>query len=196
MIPWIGVDLEPGVEIARTLPDLDLLDIAYSATHGGANAFLLPASEATRSSRHSADLFDRPGLPLLTIKAGIDELDRLAVIGSAPDRILLTGERGQPLRDPSRVAEMKSIAAGGAQELAVVVDAEANAIKELSRLKVQWVFFRTDEVYLASSTQAAEADLAKLTSAALIAHKLNLRVALWGSDRTSFGFGFCCCASC
>jgi hypothetical protein len=180
MLPRIGIDLEPGIQIARTLTDLDLLDCAYGATRGGARGTLVPISAFVGSLAYSPELFHRPGLPVFTVKTEIDDLDRIPGLGSAPDRILVTGDRGRSLSDLGRIADMMARITASGQENAVLVDPEPAAIKEASRAKAQWVFFSTEPAYHAAGPDAAQDELGRLTSAALAANKLNLRVGLIG----------------
>jgi hypothetical protein len=180
MSVWVGADLGPGLEIARSLPDLDLLDIAYAASRGGARGILFPLAGFGRTTKYSAELFDRPGLPLLTVSATIDELGTHDGFASAIDRILVTEERGQALRNFNRIAEFRSQLTGAAQELAGLVEPEPTMLKEFARTKAQWVFFQTNHICDAVNVQEAEAELARLSAATLIANKLNLRVALIG----------------
>jgi hypothetical protein len=179
MIPRIGLDLEAGLHIARAVPDLDLLDIAYGAVHGGAHIVMLPVA-AFVTSAYTPDLFKRPGLPLLAVKSEVDDLDRVPGLGHAPDRILIVGERNRPVQDWSRITAFVSRAAAGDQEIAVLIEPEVSALKELVRLRVQWAFFPTEAAASASSPDAAANEIARLTSLTLAANKVNLRVALWG----------------
>ncbi|MCX6600440.1 MAG: pyridoxine 5'-phosphate synthase [bacterium] len=179
MIPRIGLDLEAGLHIARAVPDLDLLDVAYGAVHGGAQVLMLPMA-AFVSSAYTPDLFKRPGLPLLVVKTEVDDLDRVTGLGRAPDRVLVVGERGRTVQDWSRVAAFAARTGGEDFELAALIEPEVSALKELIRLHAHWAYFSTESVVAASTSQAAEAELARLTSACLAAAKVNLRVALWG----------------
>lgn len=178
MIPRIGLDLEAGLHVARAVPDLDLLDVAYGAVHGGAQVLMLPMA-AFVSSAYTPDLFKRPGLPLLVVKTEVDDLDRVSGLGRAPDRILVVGERGRTVQDCSRVAAF-AVRSGDDCELAVLIEPEVSALKELTRLHAHWAYFPTEPVVAASTPQAAGDELARLTSACLAAAKVNLRVALWG----------------
>lgn len=180
MIPRIGLDLEPGLLISRVLADLDLLDIAYGATHGGALALLAPISMFGEGTPYSADLFFRPGLPLLTVKAEAHQQNQVLAMGNAPDRVLLTGDRGRVLLDFSEVAGFVQSVAGFSQEVAVLVEPEAASLRELSRARAHWGFFSTDALFRAASRAEAETEIARLTSAAVTAEKLNLRLALYG----------------
>ena len=179
MIPRIGLDLEAGLHIARAVPDLDLLDVAYGAVHGGAQVLMLPMA-AFVSSAYTPDLFKRPGLPLLVVKTEVDDLDRVTGLGRAPDRILVVGERNRTVQDWSRVAAFAARTGGDGFELAALIEPEVSALKELTRLRARWVCFPTESVVAASTPQAAEAELARLTSVCLAAAKVNLRVSLWG----------------
>ena len=180
MIPRIGLDLEPGAQIARVIPDLDLLDTAYGAVRGGAQIILVPVSVFVTSTTYSPDLFNRPGLPLFAIKAEEDDLDRVPGLGVAPDRVVVTGMRGGSISDVARVAEMTQRVVGSGQEIGVLVAPDASAIKELSRAKVQWAYFSTEGVFHAASREEGEAETARLASAALAANRVNMRVALYG----------------
>lgn len=180
MIPRIGVDLEPGIQIARTLTDLDLLDCAYGATRGGARGILVPISAFVGSLAYSPELFHRPGLPLFTVRTEVDDLDRVPGLGSAPDRILVTGDRGRSLGDLSRITDMIARITASGQEFAALVDPEPATIKESSRAKAHWVFFSTEPAFHAASLEAAQDELGRITSAALAANKLGLRVGLFG----------------
>jgi len=91
VIPRIGVDLEPGVYVSRAVPELDLLDIAYGAAHGGAHVILVPISAFVASAADTPDRFDRPGLPLFAVKTEVGDLDRVVGLGAAPDRIIVVG---------------------------------------------------------------------------------------------------------
>ncbi|HEY3295846.1 MAG TPA: pyridoxine 5'-phosphate synthase [bacterium] len=180
MIPRIGLDLEPGVQIARLIPDLDLLDVAYGAVRGGAQIILLPVSVFVTSTTYTPDLFNRPGLPLFAVKTEEDDLDRVPGLGVAPDRVVVTGARGTTISDVSRVADVSQRVVGTNQEIGVLVAPDPVAIKELSRARVQWAYFSTENVYHAASREEAEAETARIASAALAANRLNLRVALYG----------------
>ena len=179
MIPRVGLDLEAGLHIARAVPDLDLLDMAYGAVHGGAQVIMLPVA-AFVSSLYTPDLFKRPGLPLLAVKTEVDDLDRVPGLGRAPDRILIVGERNRPMQDWSRITAFVARAAISDQEIAVLVEPDVSALKELVRIHAQWAYFSTEAALLASTQEAAADELARLTSATLAANKVNLRVALWG----------------
>jgi len=176
----IGLDLEPGLVISRVLTDLDLLDIAYAATHGGAQSLLAPIAIFGAGTPYSADLFFRPGLPLFMVKAELDELDKVLAMGNAPDRVLVTGDRGRPLQEFDRLTEFAKAVKGFSQEIGALVEPEALALRELARARVQWVFFSTEPLVRAAAHTDAEAELARLTSAAVAAGKLGQRVALCG----------------
>lgn len=180
MTPRIGLDLEPGMLISRVLTDLDLLDVAYGATHGGVQSLLAPLSAFAAGTPYSADLFCRPGLPLFTVKAEPEQQDQVLGLGNAPDRVLLTGTRGHALTNFDRSAEFVKNVAGFAQEIGVLIEPEASSLRELGRARVQWAFFSTEPLFRAVSLTEAEAEIARLTSAAVAADKLNLRVALYG----------------
>jgi len=180
MIPRVVLDLEVGSAIARVLPELDLLGVAYGATRGGAEGIILPIAETGRQSNYSADLFDRPGLPLLTVKCEVTELERAAALGSAPDRLLITGDRGGCVKDFSHVDEYVSRSSGSHQEIGVLVEAETASLKALAKTGARWAYLGCGAAHSCESTEAAEAELARLTSAALSANKLGLRVALHG----------------
>ena len=124
MIPRIMVDLEPGAAIGKLLPGLDLLGIAYGATRGGARGMILPIGATGRPPLYTADLFDRPGLPTLIVKCADSELERAAGLGSAPERILVTGERGVALQDLTGLGDYISRSAGSNQEVMVLIDPE------------------------------------------------------------------------
>jgi pyridoxine 5'-phosphate synthase PdxJ len=113
------------------------------------------------------------------VKTEVDDLDRVSGLGRVPDRILIVGERGRTVQDWSRVATFAT-RTGNDHDLGVLIEPEVSALKELARLHAQWAFFPTESVLAASSPQAAEAELARLTSACLAAAKIHLRVALWG----------------
>ena len=179
MIPRIGLDLEAGLHIARAVPDLDLLDMAYGAVHGGAHIIMLPVA-AFVTSAYTPDLFKRPGLPLLAVKTEVDDLDRIPGLGHAPDRILIVGERSRSVQDWSRITAFAARAAAGDQEFGVLIEPEVPALKELMRMRAQWAYFSTEAAVNAASQEAAADELARLTSAALAANKVKLRVALWG----------------
>lgn len=179
MIPRIGLDLEAGLHIARAVPDLDLLDMAYGAVHGGAQVIMLPVA-AFVTSAYTPDLFKRPGLPLLAVKTEVDDLDRIPGLGSAPDRILIVGERNRPVQDWSRIMAFAARAGSGDQEFGILIEPEVSALKELVRMRAQWAYFSTEAAVNASTQEAAGDELARLTSAALAANKVKLRVALWG----------------
>lgn len=180
MIPRIGVDLEPGVYVSRAVPELDLLDIAYGAAHGGAHVILVPISAFVASAADTPDRFDRPGLPLFAVKTEVGDLDRVVGLGAAPDRIIVVGERNRLVADPSAAAQQARQAAASDQEVGVLVEAEAAPLKELSRAHVQWAYFSTEPAALASGIEAAQTEVLRLSSAALAAHRLGLRVALLG----------------
>ncbi len=180
MIPRLGLDLEPGLLISKVLTDLDLLDIAYGATHGGVQALVVPVSAFAAGTPYSADLFMRPGLPLLIVKAEIEQMDQVLALGAAPDRVLLAGDRGRTVLDFVRVREAVESVAGFSQEIAVLVEPDAPALRELARARAHWAVFSSDALFRTNSAAEAEAEIAKLTSAAIAADKLNLRVALYG----------------
>lgn len=180
MMPRIIVDLEPGALISKLLPELDLLGIAYGATRGGARGMLLPISVTGRPPLYTADLFDRPGLPTLTIKCSESELDRAAGLGSAPERILVTGERNSVLQDFAGLGDYIGRSAGSNQEVAVLVEPEAAMLKTAARIGCAWVFFPTDKLFESKSVDEAEAERGRLTSAALAANRINLRVGVIG----------------
>ena len=180
MIPRIGLDLEPATLIARALPDLDLLDIVYAAVHGGAHAAMVPARLFFESGDYTPELFDRPALPLLAVKLESEFLDRLPHLGGAPDRIVLTADGNRALHDSLTVAEAARRMAAEGQEIGALIEPEPSSLKELSRARVQWAYFSTTKVFESATSAEAQAELARLTSAALAASKLNLRVALWG----------------
>jgi hypothetical protein len=180
MTPRIGLDLEPGVQIARIIPDVDLLDVAYGAVRGGAQAILLPISIFVTSTTYTPDLFNRPGLPLFAVRSEEDDLDRVPGLGVAPDRIVVTGTRGGVVNDVTRVAEVCQRAAGANQEIGVLVMPDPAALKELARAKAHWAYFSTESVFQAVTRDEAEAEMARLTSGVLAANRVNLRVALYG----------------
>jgi hypothetical protein len=180
MTPRIIVDLEPGAAIERILPDIDLLGIAYAATRGGARGIMLPISATGRPPLYSAELFDRPGLPTLIVKCSESELERAAALGTSPERILVTGERGGTLKDLSGLNQHISRSAGSHQEIAALVDPEVAILKSAARLGCAWVYFPTETLYSAKSVEEGEVERTRLTSAALAANKLNLRVGLIG----------------
>jgi hypothetical protein len=181
MTPRLGVDLEIGTQIARVLPELDLLDIAYGAVRGGAQVIMVPVSAFVTSSTYGPDLFNRPGLPLFALKAEADDLDRLPGLGVAPDRILITGDRGKPVTDVGKVADVLTRVVGAGQETGMLIEPEPAMLKDLSRAKVQWAYFSTEPAYHALSLEEAETELARLQSAMLAARHVNLRVALFGA---------------
>jgi len=181
MTPRIGLDLEVGIQIARQLPELDLLDIAYGAVHGGAEAILVPMTAFLTGAIVSAQLFDRPGLPLFAVKTEIKDLDRVPSLGAAVDRIVVVGENGRGLVEPGEAAQNARQIAGAGQEVGVLCEAEAGALKELAKARVQWAYFPTAALFRAVSTEEAQDEIAKLTSAALAASRIRLRVALWGA---------------
>lgn len=181
MIPRIGLDLEPGLHIARELPDLDLLDVAYGATHGGVQSLLVPVSAFSAGTAYSIEHFMRPGLPLLVLKTEIEHMDQVLSMGTAPDRVLLVGDRGRSLLDLSRVAECVQNTSGFSQEIAALVEPDAASLKDLARARAQWAVFSTESLVRAASLAEAENEIAKFTSAAVAAGKLNLRVSFYGS---------------
>ncbi len=180
MIPRIALDLEPGLLIARELPDLDLLDVAFGATHGGVQALLVPVSAFGVGTAYSIEHFMRPGLPLLVLKAEIEHMDQVLSLGAAPDRVLLVGDRGRTLLDLSRVAEVVQNTTGFSQEIAALVEPDAASLKDLARARAQWAVFSTESLVRAGSLAEAENEIAKFTSAAVAAGKLNLRVSFYG----------------
>ncbi len=180
MIPRLGLDLEPGIHIMRELHDLDLLDVAYGATHGGAETILAPLSLFTVTGAYTPDLFSRPGLPLLAAKVESRDLDRVPSLGGAIDRIVVTGEGNRILPNPGEAAQYARQVAGAGQEVGVFAEPSGAALKELSRARIQWVFFSTEAIFRATQAQEAQDEIAKLSSAALAASRINLRVALWG----------------
>jgi hypothetical protein len=141
---------------------------------------LLPISETGKNSRYSADLFDRAGLPLLIVKCDISDLERAAALGSAPDRILVTAERGRHITEFSMLAGYSSRSSGTHQELAALIEPETSALKELVKAKAQWAYFSTDKIFSSSSLEEADAERARIISAAHAANRLKLRVALIG----------------
>ncbi|MBU0508224.1 hypothetical protein KKH27_05240 [bacterium] len=180
MIPRIGLDLEPGTAAMRVIPGLDLLDIAYAATHGGAQIIIAPARLLFESEDYDPGLFDRPGLPLFAVKAEPTDLDRLPALGGAADRIVIAGERNLPVLDPQSAAESARRGAAAGQDIGVLIEPDAAALKEISRARVNWAYFSTLRAFESATSEEAEAEIARLTSAALAANRLNLRTALWG----------------
>jgi hypothetical protein len=180
MMPRIGLDMEPGVQMARLLPGLDLLDIAYAASHGGAQIIMVPVTAFVASAAYTPDLFHRPGLPLFCVKAEPADFDRLAGLGHAPDRIMMVGERQRAMSEIASVADILMHLTTGGHELAVLVEPEIAVLKELARARAQWAVFPTENLAGAGSPEIAEAELARLTAAALAANRLKLRVGLWG----------------
>jgi hypothetical protein len=180
LIPRVGLDLEPGVHIARVVPDLDLLDIAYGAVHGGAQIIMVPISAFVTSDLYTPQLFSRPGIPLFAVKTEIEDLDRVSALGNYPDRVVVIGERGHAVSDLSRCTDYLKQVTGSSQEFGVVCDPEPSALKELSRAKVQWAYFSTVNVFGATDPDMAVAEVAHITSAAVAAHHLKMRVALIG----------------
>jgi hypothetical protein len=180
LIPRIGLDLEPGVHIARVIPDLDLLDMAYGAVHGGVQVVMLPISAFVNSDLYPPALFSRPGIPFFAVKSEIEDLDRVPALGNAPDRVIVMGERGRAVSDLAHATEIIHQIAGAAQEFGIVVDPEPSALKELSRAKLHWAYFSTEPVFGAAGPEEAEVQLARLASAAAAAHHLKLRVAMIG----------------
>jgi hypothetical protein len=179
--PRIGVDLEIGTHIARALPELDLLDIAYGAVRGGAQVILVPVSAFVTSTAYAPDLFNRPGLPLFAVKSEVEDLDRIPGLGVAPDRVLVTGERGRPVAEIAKVADVLTRVVAANQETGMLVEPEPAMLKELSRAKVRWAYFSTEPASQALTSEAAENELARLHSATLAARHVNLRVALIGA---------------
>jgi hypothetical protein len=179
MIPRLGLDLEPGLQLSRTLPDLDLLDIAYGAVHGGAQAIMVPIS-AFVSSLVAPELFVRGGIPLFAVKSSLDDLDRVPALGSGPDRIVVMEDRNRPVSDFARLADLLSRVAGQSQESGVLIEPEPAGLKELSRMHVKWAFFSTETLFNVPLPDAAEAEMARLTSAAAAANRLRMRVAMIG----------------
>jgi len=180
MTPRIVVDLEPGVALGKLLPGIDLLDVAYGATRGGARGMLLPISATGRAPLYTADLFDRPGLPMLIVKCADTELERAAGLGSSPERILVTAERGTVLTDFAALSDHVERSAGSSQEIAALIEAESSHLKSAIRAGVHWVYFPTKRLFECKSLEEAEAERSRLVSAALAASKLNLRVGLFG----------------
>jgi len=180
MRPRIVLDLDPGLTVVRALPNLDLLDIAYGATHGGACGMIASAALFTTGSVGSVGLFDRPGLPLLTVKAEIEEIDRVAAFGQVPDRIVLVGDRGRALSDVSRAVDFVARATGAGQEVGALIEPEPTMLKECARAKMQWVYFSSVTAQAANSSEAAAAEIARIESASAAANKLRLRVAVIG----------------
>lgn len=180
MIPRIGLDLGTGFDIADILPDVDLLDAAYGAAHGGAGALMIPYREKGRQGSHTADQFKRAGLPPLTVRIEQDYLDQAASLGSAPDRMLILGDRSKCLLDMTQAAEFVERLGEASQETAVYVEPEPAILREASRARVKWVFFPTEFVWAAESPEEAEAEIARLCSASVAASKIGLRIALMG----------------
>jgi hypothetical protein len=178
--PRIGLDLEPGMQISRIIPDLDLLDVAYGAVRGGAQIILVPVSAFVTSTTYSPELFNRPGLPLFAVRTEAEDLDRIPGLGVAPDRVVISGARGSALTDVARVADIAQRVVGVNQEIGMLVAPDPSAIKELSRARVEWVYFSTESAFRAASREEAEMETARLASAALAANRVNLRVALYG----------------
>lgn len=180
MIARIGLDLEVGLHIARVLPGLDLLDVAYGAVHGGVQVLMFPVTAFVTSAAETADLFDRPGLPLLAVKCELGDLDRIPGLGPVPDRIVVVGDGGRIVTDVAGVAAKLRQVVSPSQETAVLVNAEAAPLKELARARIQWAFFSTEAAFRASSSDEMQAEVARLSSAALAAGHVGLRVALLG----------------
>jgi pyridoxine 5'-phosphate synthase PdxJ len=110
----------------------------------------------------------------------MEDLDRVPGLGAAPDRVVVTAERHRAVPDAAHAAEVVTRTASSTQETGVLIEPEAALLKELSRLRVSWAYFSTLNVFEAAGHEAAEAELARLTSATLAANKLGLRVALLG----------------
>ncbi|MDD5088034.1 MAG: hypothetical protein PHI18_04485, partial [bacterium] len=113
-------------------------------------------------------------------KIETDLLDRLPALGDAHDRIVLTAEGHRSLHDPFTAAEAARRVAVEGQEVGAPIEPEPAALKELSRARAQWAYFSTEKLFDSATSAQAEAELARLTSSALAAAKLILRVALWG----------------
>ena len=176
----IGIDLEPGIHLARALPDLDLLDVAYGAVHGGAQVIMLPVIAVVAAIPHTPAMFKRPGLPLLVLKAEITDVDRIPALGDDPDRIVVTGENGQCVADAAFAAEHVVRVVRSGQEVGVLCEPEAAPLKELARAKAHWAYFSTARAYQARSAEETQMEIARLQSAAVAANRLHLRVALFG----------------
>jgi hypothetical protein len=180
MIPRIGLDLEPGFQISRVLADLDLLDIAYGATHGGVQSLIAPLSVFGPRTPYSLDLFFRPGLPLLTIKTELSQQEQLLGMSNAPDRVLITGEHGRSLKDFGPVQEFVQRVSGFCRDIGVLVEPEASPLRELHRAKISWAYVSSETLFRSDGQSDAEAEMARLTSAVLVAEKFNLRLAVIG----------------
>jgi len=176
----VGIDLEPGIHLSRTLPDLDLLDVAYGAVHGGAQIIMLPVIAVIAATAYTPAMFKRPGLPLLALKVEIMDVDRVPALGNDPDRIFITGESGQSVADTGYAGEQAARVIRSGQEVGVLCEPEAAPLKELARAKAHWAYFSTARAYQAQNAEECQMEIAQLQSAAVAANRLHLRVALFG----------------
>ena len=141
---------------------------------------ILPIGATGRPPLYTADLFDRPGLPTLIVKCADSELERAAGLGSAPERILVTGERGAALQDLTGLGDYIARSAGSNQEVMALVEPEAALLKSAARIGCSWVYFPTNTLFESKSVDEAEAERGRMTSAALAANKMNLRAGVTG----------------
>jgi hypothetical protein len=178
--PRVGIDLEPGIHLSRTLPDLDLLDVAYGAVHGGAQIIMLPVIAVVAATAYTPAMFKRPGLPLLALKAEITDVDRVPALGNDPDRIVVTGENNQSVADAGYAAEQTARVVRSGQEVGILCEPEAAPLKELARAKAHWAYLPTMRAYQAQTAEECQMEIARLQSAAVAANRLHLRVALFG----------------
>lgn len=176
----IGLDLESGLHFGRILPDLDLLDIAYGAVHGGAQIIMVPVTAFVTSADYTPGLFSRPGIPLFAVSSEAVDLDRIPALGAAPDRVVIFGDGGHALTDLGGIGTTLTRLQDGNREVGVFVEPEPMTIKDAARLHVNWIYFPTSPLFAARDPEAAEAEIARLTSASLAARHLHLRIALHG----------------
>ncbi len=176
----VNLDLEPGVAVSRVLSDLDLLDVVYGAARAGAGALIIPMSALVGPQAISLALFDRPALPMIIVKCEEGDFDRIPNLGSTPDRILLTADRGRPNPDLSRATDMIARITSTGQEVGVLIDPEVAHLKEAARLKCRWAYFPTDNAYRATNSGEADDEIARICTASLAANRLGMRVGAIG----------------
>ena len=179
MKPRIFVSLELLPRLAALVPSLDDLDVAYACSKAGADG-LIVGVPADTGHRDSLNRFDRPGLPLLCVHASLYQLDALSALGSAPDRFLISDD-GRPCAKLDAVAEWQEKITGTHQEVAALIQPEPQMLKLAARARINWVAFSTETLQKAETRPEAEQELARLTSAAMLASRNKLCVMSYGA---------------
>lgn len=178
MTPRVLVSLELFPKVASVIPGMDDLDIAYACARAGADGLVVGVPSET-ANRDSLARFDRPGLPLLCVRASLHQLDNLNALGSAPDRFFISDD-GRAVKQFDSIADLKQRLSGTHQEIAALIEPEPQVIKSVAKTRANWVAFSTSELQQAESLAHAEQEMLRLRSAVLLASRNNLRVMLYG----------------